>query len=67
MKIKCYAHDRRVMMLRDKLIPTEIIIHRDDGSHCDTKSLRQGKKLFLYRVEQGTDDSIDMTRQPTDG
>lgn len=49
-------------MLRSKLIPTEVIIHRDDGSHCDTNRLIQGKKVLLYRVGE-VDDSIDMTRR----
>lgn len=52
-------------MLRSKLIPTEVIIHRDDGSHCDTNKLVMGKRVMLYRVgsDGSVDDSIDMTRK----
>lgn len=51
MKIKCYTHDRRVMMLRDKDIPVEVIIHRNDGSHCNTATLVLGNTLLHYRAE----------------
>ena len=52
MKIKCWTHNRRVMMLRDKGLPVEVIVHRNDGSHCDSYKLVQGSKVLAYRPEE---------------
>ena len=33
-RLSCIAHKRRVM------VTTDVILHRSDGSHCDTKEVR---------------------------
>lgn len=33
-RLSCIAHKRRV------LVTTDVILHRSDGSHCDTKEVR---------------------------
>jgi hypothetical protein len=42
MKLKCVLHDRRIMIFPAFDSNAETVLHREDGSHCETKSVRVG-------------------------
>lgn len=69
MKLKCYTHNRRVMLL-----PSTNFVHRSDGTKCDTTSVLCGdqimfKKTVMAFFDQPTykealeEDFISMARQ----
>lgn len=71
MKVKCYTHDRRVMLIPNgnpRFEQFRILIHREDGSHCDSKTIAVGEKLMSRGHWEAMtipleDESILLTRQ----
>lgn len=47
--LKCSEHKRRVMSIPSGNVNSprpNVVVHRSDGSHCDTKTMAIGKALI---------------------
>lgn len=50
MKLKCKDHDRRVLIIQEKEVPLDVLLHRNDGTRCDSKYVVMGEKLIMYQL-----------------